>query len=95
MTTQQKKTDFRISSHFSSQTHLPHKNDIKVSCRQIKPLILSCGEAEAHGEDRQGQSEQPPEDKQHSPYGESGRQEDGHGDAFEDSFSSSYQVKNS
>lgn len=60
-------------SCFSSQTHSPNKNDIKVSCSQIKALILSCGEAKAHGEDRQGQGEQPSKDKQDGPYGEPGR----------------------
>lgn len=80
------KNDFRISwSHFSSQTRLPDKKNIKVSCSQIKALILSCGKTKAHGEDRQGQSKQPPKDKHYGPYGETGRQEDEHGDALKTS----------
>lgn len=51
----------------SPQGHLPDKNNIKVSCSQIKALILSCGQTEAHGEDRQGQCEQPSKDKQDGP----------------------------
>lgn len=57
------------------QGHLPDKNNIKVSCSQIKALILSCGHPKANGEDRQGQGEQPSKDKQDSPYGETGRYE--------------------
>lgn len=57
------------------QGHLPDKNNIKVSWSQIKALILSCGQTEAHGEDRQGQGEQPSKDKQDGPYGETGRYE--------------------
>lgn len=57
------------------QGHLPDKYNIKVSCCQIKALILSCGQTEAHGEDRQGQGEQPSKDKQDRPYGETRRYE--------------------
>lgn len=56
------------------KVYLPHKQNIKVSCRQIKALSLSVGEAKAHGEDGQGQGEQPCQHKQHGPYGETGRQ---------------------
>lgn len=59
----------------SSQGRLPDKNNVKVSCCQIKALILSCGKTEAHGEDRQGQGEQSSKDKQDGPYGESERYE--------------------
>lgn len=52
------------------QDSYPNKQNIKVSCSQIKALILSGGEAEAHGEDGQGQGEQPSKDKQDRPYGE-------------------------
>lgn len=61
-------------SCFPSQTHLPNKKNIKVSCSQIKALTLRVGEAKAHGEDRQGQGEEPSKDKQDGPYGETGRQ---------------------
>lgn len=66
---------FRYFS-FYSQKHLPNKKDVKVSCGPIETLVLSCGEAKAHGEDRQGQGEQPSEDKQDRPNGETARQED-------------------
>lgn len=59
----------------SSQGHLPDKNNVKVSCCQIKALILSCGQTEAHGEDRQGQGEQSSKDKQDGPYSEARRYE--------------------
>lgn len=59
----------------SSQGHLPDKNNVKVSCCQIKALILSCGKTKAHSEDRQGQGEQSSKDKQDGPYGEAGRYE--------------------
>lgn len=62
-------------SRFSSQAHLPNKENIKVSCSKIEALILGCGEAEAHSEDRQGQGKQPSKDKQDGPYGETGRHE--------------------
>lgn len=66
---------FRYFS-FYSQKHLPNKKDVKVSCGPIETLVLSCGEAKAHGEDRQGQGEQPSEDKQDRPNGETAKQED-------------------
>lgn len=59
-----------LSEADGSQDSYPNKNNIKVSCSQIKALILSCGEAEADGEDGQGQGEQPSKDKQNGPYGE-------------------------
>lgn len=59
-----------LSDADGSQDGYPNKNDIKVPCSQIKALILRCGEAKAHGEDGQGQGEQPPEHKQDGPYGE-------------------------
>lgn len=52
------------------QDSYPNKKDVKVSCGPIETLVLSCGEAKAHGEDRQGQGEQPSEDKQDRPNGE-------------------------
>lgn len=53
------------------QTYLPHKENVEVSCSQIKALVFGGGEAEAHGEDRQGQSKQASNHKQDSPDGES------------------------
>lgn len=64
---------FWICRWFFFLLNLPDKNNIKVSCSQIKALILSCGQTEAHSEDRQGQGEQSSKDKQDSPYGETGR----------------------
>lgn len=65
-------------SYLSSEGHVPNKKHIKVSCSKIEALILSCGEAEAHSEDRQGQGEQPSKDKQDGPYGETRRHETQH-----------------
>lgn len=59
-----------LSEADSSQDSYPNKKNIKVSCSQIKALIVSCGEAKADGENGQGQGEQPPKDKQDGPYGE-------------------------
>lgn len=39
-------------------------------------MTVGRGEAEAHGEDGQGQGEQPSEDEKDRPYGETARQEE-------------------
>lgn len=62
--------DEGLSEADSGQDSYPNKKNIKVSCSQIKALTLRVGEAKAHGEDRQGQGEEPSKDKQDGPYGE-------------------------
>lgn len=54
---------------------LPDEENVKVSGGQIETLILGVGQAEAHGEDRQRQGQQPAQDEQDGPYGETGGRE--------------------
>lgn len=62
--------------------HSPHEKNVEVSRGQVETLVLRVDEAEAHGENGQGQGEQPSKDKQDGPYAEAGR----HGDKSDIGF---------
>lgn len=59
-----------LSDADGSQNSDPNKKHVEVPSGQVQALVLSVGKAKAHGEDRQGQGEQPPKDKQDRPNGE-------------------------
>lgn len=52
-----------LSEADGGQDSYPYENNIKVSFSPIEALILSIGKAKTHGEDWQGQSEEPSKDK--------------------------------
>ena len=58
--------------HRHKDTHTPNKEHVEVSGGHVEALLLGGGESKAHGENGEGQGQQPPQDEQDGPQGEPG-----------------------